>query len=151
MRAMTTEPLSGLPDPDTQPEFYDDTPTKRVVAWLIDTALVFGLWIVLTVVTLGIAVWLLPFFAVVDFFYRMVTIARGSATWGMRVMSIELRDRRGEPLDGGQAFLHTAGYMASIVTFPVQLVSMAMMVMTPRRQGLTDYVMGTAAVNRAAF
>ena len=150
MSAMT-EPARGLPDPEAQPEFYDDTPTKRALAWAIDTVLVFGLWIVLTVLTLGFAVWLLPFFAVLDFVYRTVTISRRSATWGMRAMSIELRDRRGEPLDFGQAALHTAGYMASIVTFPVQVVSAAMMLATARRQGLTDHVMGTAAVNRAAL
>ena len=150
MRAMT-QTYPGLPDPDAQPEFYDDTPTKRAIAWAIDTALVFGLWLVLTVLSAGLLVWLLPFFAVVDFLYRTTTISRRSATWGMRAMSIELRDRRGEPLDFGQAVLHTAGYMASIVTLPVQIVSGAMMLATPRRQGLTDHVMGTAAVNRAAL
>ncbi len=145
-----THAYPGLPDPDAQPEFYDDTPTKRAIAWAIDTALVWGLWAVLTVLTLGLAVLLLPLFAVIDAVYRTVTISRRSATWGMRAMSIELRDRRGEPLDFGQAALHTAGYMVSMVTFPVQLVSAAMMLATPRRQGLTDHVMGTAAVNRAA-
>ena len=146
-----TDPLAGLPDPEAQPEFYEDTPTKRAVAWLIDTALVWGLWLVLTVLTLGVAVWLLPFFAVLDFVYRVATISRRSATWGMRAMSLELRDRRGETLDFGQAFLHTSGYMFSAVTFPVQLVSILMMLATSRRQGLTDHVMGTAAVNRAAL
>lgn len=146
-----TDPLAGLPDPEAQPEFYEDTPVKRAIAWVIDTALVWGLWVVLTILTLGVAVWLLPLFALVDFLYRAVTIGRGSATWGMRAMSIELRDRRGEPLDFGQAVLHTSGYMVSMVTLPVQIASAAMMLATARRQGLTDYVMGTAAVNRAAL
>lgn len=150
MSAMT-DPMPGLPDPDAAPEFYEDTPTKRAIAWAIDAVLVFGLWVVLTVLSLGLLVWLLPFFAVLDFVYRAVTISRRSATWGMRAMSIELRDRRGEPLDAGQAILHTAGYMFSIVTFPVQVVSMVMMLATARRQGLTDHVLGTAAVNRAAL
>ena len=149
MTAMT-DPLAGLPDPEAQPEFYEDVPTKRAVAWAIDTALVFGLWMVLTILSAGILIWLLPFFAVVDFVYRTVTLSRRSATWGMRAMSIELRDRRGETLDLGQAFLHSSGYMVSVLTFPVQVISMVMMLATARRQGLTDHVMGTAAVNRAA-
>ena len=140
----------ALPDPDAAPEFYDDTPMKRAVAWALDSVLVWGLWLVLTVLTLGIGVFLLPFFAVIDFVYRWTTISRRSATWGMRMAGIELRDRRGEPLDSGQAFVHTAGYVASMVLFVPQIASAAMMLATPRRQGLSDHVLGTAAVNRAA-
>ena len=29
-----------IPDPVTQPEFYDDVPTKRAIAWMIDAVLV---------------------------------------------------------------------------------------------------------------
>ena len=142
-----TPDRNGLPSPEAAPELYRDVPSKRLVAWLIDTVLVWGLWVLLTVLTLGFLVWLLPFFAVIDFFYRTMGLANRSATVGMRVAGIEIRDRRGERLDFGQAFLHTAGYMFSMVTFPVQLVSILFMAGTERRQGLTDMVLGTAALN----
>ena len=61
---------------------------------------------------------------------------------------IEFRDRDGQPFDGGTAFLHTAGYTFSVVTVPLQLISIVMMITTERRQGLTDIILGTAAVNR---
>ena len=142
---------TGLPDPQAQPEFYDDVMLKRFLAWVVDSALVWGLWLVLSVLTLGILIWLLPFFAVLDFVYRTATLSRRSATWGMRLVGIELRDRRGEPLDGGQALAHTAGYMFSMVTFfPVQVASIVTMAATERRQSLTDMVLGTAALNRRA-
>ena len=142
---------SALPDPQSHPEFYDDVMVKRFVAWLVDSVLVWGLWVVLSVLTLGLLIWLLPFFAVLDFVYRASTLSRRSATWGMRLAGIELRDRRGEPLDGGQAFAHTAGYMFSMVMFfPVQIASIVMMAISDRRQSLTDMMLGTAAINRRA-
>ncbi|PRY95489.1 putative RDD family membrane protein YckC [Hasllibacter halocynthiae] len=139
--------LDGLPSPDARPELYRDVPAKRLVAWLVDAVIVWGLWLVLTILSLGLLVWLLPFFAVLDFFYRTIGLTNRSATVGMRLAGIEIRDRRGEPLDFGQAFLHTAGYMLSVITFPVQLVSILLMAGTERRQGLTDMVLGTAALN----
>lgn len=146
----TTRP-SGLPDPDYHAEFYADVPAKRLMAWVIDTLLITG--IVLAISLLGFFIPLLfwPFFyAVVSFLYRWWSIAAGSATPGMRVMAIELLDRDGRTFDGGTAFLHTAGYTLSVITAPLQLISVVMMLMTPRRQGLTDMVLGTAAVNRRA-
>ena len=88
-----------------------------------------------------------PLIAVVGFLYRWGTIAARSATPGMRMMAIEFRDRDGQRFDGGTAFLHTAGYTFSVVTVPLQLISIVMMLLTARRQGLTDIILGTAAVN----
>ena len=65
----------------------------------------------------------------------------------MRLFAIEFRRSDGSYFDGGTAFLHTAGYFASVAIFPAQLVSIAMMLLTPRRQGLTDAILGTAALN----
>jgi len=86
---------------------------------------------------------------VIGFFYRWFTIANRSATWGMRMMSIELRDAAGHRLDSGTAFWHTAGYTFSVVTAPLQLVSIVMMALTARGQGLSDTVLGTVMLNRS--
>ncbi len=140
---------SGLPDPEYHAEFYADVPSKRFLAWIIDVILISMITALLTLLGVLIPLLFLPFlFAAVSFLYRWSTIAGRSATPGMRFMAIELRDRDGQPLDGGTAFLHTAGYAISVMTFPLQLISIVMMLMTARRQGLTDTILGTAAVNR---
>ena len=149
MHASNTYP--NLPDPVVQPEFYDSVPIKRGIAWLIDAALILVLVVPIVVMTLFVALWFLPLlFFVVGFIYRVATITGGSATWGMRVMSIEFRDSRGEHFVFSQAFMHTLGYTVSISVFPLQLISIAMMFLTERGQGLTDMLLGTVAINRRA-
>ncbi|WP_366510405.1 RDD family protein [Marivita sp.] len=139
----------NLPDPMVQPEFYDSVPIKRGLAWVIDAALILALVVPIVVMTLFIALWFLPLlFFVVGFIYRVATLTGGSATWGMRLMSIEFRDSRGEHFDFSQAFMHTLGYTVSMSIFPLQLISIAMMFLTERGQGLTDMLLGTVAINR---
>lgn len=142
---------SGLPDPDRAREFYADTPVKRLLAWLADTVLV-GFLVLLTVpFTLGLALFFAPvLWLLLSFLYRWVTLANGSATWGMRLMSIEIRCADGTRLDTAKAFLHTLGYSVSVAVFPLQLVSIGLMLTSPRAQGLTDHLLGTAALNRSA-
>mgnify|MGYP001055338149 FL=1 len=149
MYASDTYP--NLPDPMVQPEFYDSVTIKRGLAWVIDAALILALVIPIVVMTLFVALWFLPFlFFVVGFIYRVATITGLSATWGMRMMSIEFRDSRGEHFDFSQAFMHTLGYTVSMSVFPLQLISIAMMFLTERGQGLTDMLLGTVAINRRA-
>lgn len=139
------------PDPDIQPQFYEGVPSKRLLAWVVDT-LIIGVLTLLTIpFTFFISLFFLPFvFFMISFAYRVVTLSRGSATWGMRVMAIELRDAQDAPFDVSQAFLHTLGYSLSIMIAPLQLISMVLMLSTERRQGLTDILMGTVALNRRA-
>ena len=140
----------GLPDPESQPEFYRGVAVKRGIAWLIDISIITLLALLALPFTLFSGVFFFPLLMLlIGFFYRWLTIAGGSATFGMRLMAIELRGADGERLGSGQAFLHTAGYLFSVVTAPLQLVSALLMLATPRAQGLTDHVMGTTALNRA--
>lgn len=139
----------GLPDPHSQAEFYDDVPTKRLIAWIVDSIII-GLFVfLLTLLSIFTALLILPLvWLTVGFLYRWISIAGSSATPGMRLVSIELRRQDGTPFDGTTALLHTAGYTFSVVTFPLQLISIALMLMTERKQGLTDLILGTAAINR---
>jgi len=59
-----------------------------------------------------------------------------------------MRTMHGERFDLGTAFGHTLGYSLSIAAFPVQAVSILLMLTTARGQGLTDHVLGTVALNR---
>lgn len=140
---------TGLPDPDAHPELYRDTTMKRAFAWLVDVVIIGAITGLVAVLTVFMAVLLLPLYAVVGFLYRWVTMA-GGGTLGHRLMALEFRDIEGKPFGAFTALLHTAGYTASIMIFPLQLVSIALMLMSPRGQGLTDHMLGTAALNRRA-
>lgn len=137
------------PHPDMQPEFYDGLLTKRLLAWIVDILIIGGLSLLTIPFTLFVSLFFLPVvFFMISFAYRLVTLSRGSATWGMRLMSIELRDHNDDPFDTSQAFLHTLGYTLSVMIAPLQLISVVLMLSTERRQGLTDMLMGTVALNR---
>jgi uncharacterized RDD family membrane protein YckC len=139
---------AGLPDPHRAPEFYQGVLPKRALAWVVDVALVHGATFVLGILTLTLAWWLWPLVALaLGFAYRVSTLAGRSATWGMRLMGIELRDHHGQRLDLPSATLHTVGYYVTLSFALPVLASVGAMLVTDRRQGLTDLVMGTAAIN----
>lgn len=141
--------MTALPDPDYQAEFYASVPSKRLLAWVVDSIVIFALSaaaVVLTAFT-GLLIWPL-LFLVIGFAYRTVTIAQGSATWGMRFAGIELRNGTGQRLDSTEAVLHTVGYSLSL-TFPVlQVISVILMLTSARGQGLSDHLLGTVMLNR---
>jgi uncharacterized RDD family membrane protein YckC len=144
-------PAPGLPDPAREAAFYEGVAVKRAFAFAVDFALIFVLALVILPFTAFAALFFFPFFiGVVGFFYRWATLASGSATWGMRLMAIEIRERDGLRLSAATAFLHVAGLYLSFAVFPVQIVSAVMMVALGRGQGLTDLLLGTAAINRPA-
>lgn len=80
--------------------------------------------------------------------YWWFTIASGSTTWGMRLMAIEFRDHGGGQFESSSALLHTLGFTVSVEVAPLQLISIIMICVTPRGQGLTDHLMRSAAINR---
>ena len=144
--------MTHLPDPDTQPQFYDGVAIKRLLAWVVDTILIVLVAVAILPFTAFTGVFFFPFLLlVVGFMYRTITLAGGSATWGMRLFSIEFRTMHGERFDLGTAFAHTLGYSISIAMFPAQAVSIILMLTTARGQGLTDHVLGTVAMNRRSI
>ena len=143
--------LWGLPDPDTQREFYQDVASKRAFAWVIDVILISLLVGVFVLFTVGFALFFVGFMVmIVSFTYRFLTLANGSATPGMRLVAIELRNHRGERFDTVTALLHTLGYLVSVSFVFPQAISILLMATSKRGQGLTDMVLGSAAVNRGA-
>lgn len=139
------------PDPDIQPEFYEGIPAKRLLAWVIDVLIIAGFTLIAVPLTAFIGLFFLPFlYMMIGFAYRIVTLSRGSATWGMRLMAIELRNRDDAPFDLPLAFAHTLGYTVSLAMPLLQLGSVVLMLGSERRQGLSDMVLGTVALNRRA-
>lgn len=143
---------NALPDPDTQAEFYDDIPTKRFVAWAVDMIITGILSIILLPFTAFLGLFIFPLFVTfVGFLYRWVTISQSSATLGMRFVSIEFRNRNGQVFDSTTAFLHTGITTACFLfMFIPQLISIALILVSPRKQSLADHMLGTVAINRAA-
>lgn len=137
------------PDPAVQPQFYEGIPMKRLLAWLVDMVVIVLVCLLIVPFTAFTGLFFFPLLMlVVGFVYRWATLANGSATWGMRLLSMELRRGDDRPFDGGTALMHTLGYSVSIA-FPVlQLISVVLMATSERRQGLTDMVLGTVPLNR---
>jgi len=141
--------MSHLPDPDRQPQFYEAVPTKRLIAWIVDSVVIFLFCLVAVLLTAFVGLFIWPLlYLVLGFAYRVVTLANGSATWGMRFTGIELRRNDGSSLDLSDAVLHTAGYTISLAFPLIQVVSVVMMLTGRFGQGLTDSVMGTVMLNR---
>ena len=155
---MTTRPfvrpasvLHGLPDPVREPAFYEGVTVKRGLAWVVDAAVTFLFCLLALPFTAFTALFWWPvLWLMVGFLYRWATLAGGSATWGMRLMGITLRDRSGGRLDAATAFAHVLGYSVSMAIFPLQLVSVTLMIVLGRGQGLTDLALGTAVINKPA-
>nr|WP_319251564.1 RDD family protein [uncultured Celeribacter sp.] len=139
----------GLPEPERQPDFYDAVPTKRALAFLVDTIIAVLIAALIVPFTAFTGIFFFPFLvAVVSFAYRVVTLTNASATLGMRLMGIEFRTARGERFDLGLAFLHTALFTAWCSMGLPQVVSVVLMLTTARKQGLSDLILGSAAINR---
>lgn len=140
-----------LPDPDTQPEFYADVAAKRLVAFVVDTLLILVISLLVVPFTAFTGLFFFPvLMALVGFAYRVVTIARGSATWGMGLMAIEFRAADGQRFDLPLAFAHTLGLTVSFALPILQVISIVLMLTGARGQGLSDHVLGSVAINRRA-
>jgi uncharacterized RDD family membrane protein YckC len=143
--------FTSLPDPEWHPELYADLPAKRLVAFLADSVIAGVLTLVLLPFTGFLAVFFLPFFyAAVAFVYRFLALAGGSATPGMRLVAIEIRDHEGRRLSRLTALLHTLIFTLALTTLLPVLISAGLMLWSQRHQGLHDLLLGTSALNRPA-
>lgn len=148
---MTYVETDMQPDPDRHAEFYDGVLMKRFLAWVIDLVLITVVTLVIVPFTAFTALFFLPvLFLTVGFLYRWVTLSGRSATWGMRMLSIEFLDRNGTRFDPGTALVWTTGYTLSMAFMLPQLLSVALMLLSARGQGLTDHVLGSVAINSPA-
>lgn len=140
---------SALPDPDYDAAFYDGVPAKRLFAWMIDVVLITITTVLIGILTFGLGFWLWPvFYLMTSFAYRSLTISAASATLGMRLMNIELRNAKGARLNQSEAVWHTGTYLAASLFVIIQLISAYLIVSTPRHRGLHDRFLGTAMINR---
>ena len=138
----------ALPDPLTQPAFYDGVAVKRLLAWVVDTVLIGMIAAVVASIPLFLLWFVFPLvFLVVSLIYRIGSIRAFSATPGMQLFNIQLRTHEGRRLDGTAAALHTIAYLIASAFFIPQVASVFMMLMTERGQGLHDMFTGVVAIN----
>ena len=111
-----------LPDPHYQPEFYADVPLKRLISWAIDTVIIVLLVVLILPFTAFTGLFFLPLLAfLVNFAYRVICLANGSATLGMRLTAIEFRTREARVLMLSDALLHTL-WLYAVVDVPHRAV-----------------------------
>ncbi|MEM1351162.1 MAG: RDD family protein [Pseudomonadota bacterium] len=143
--------MSALPDPQAQPAFYENVPLKRLFAWVVDATVTAVGCVMILPFTAFTGLFFLPFlFLVVGFAYRVITISNYSATLGMLLFAIELRQGDGTRMETASAFAHTLGYTMSWFVPVFQLISVIMMASTERGQGLSDMVLNTVMINKRA-
>lgn len=145
-----------LPDPESAPELFEGLLTRRVIAYLIDVALIVAITsvtglvgVIVGFLTFGLA-WLalvvvIPL--VIVGYYATTLGSHRRATIGMQMMDLVLTPTRGAPLEGWMAFLHALLFWITIwISWPV---SLAFALFTPRRQMLHDLVVGVLMLRRS--
>jgi uncharacterized RDD family membrane protein YckC len=137
-----------LPNPATQPEFFSGVLVKRLIAWTLDVIAITLISAIIATLPLFIGWFFFPLiFLAVKLVYCIGSISRFSATPGMRLMNIELRNRDGRALESSEAALHTISYVISMAFIIPQLITMALMVLSPKGQGLHDMFVGATVIN----
>lgn len=141
-------------NPTTQPEYFEAVLSRRLMAFLVDVAIIFSLSIVAFVFlliagifTFGLA-WLLMglTFPAVALLYNAWTLSRPqSATIGMRMFDLEMRLWHGERIYGLLAAFHALLYYLSVsILTPIVLL---LALFNDRKRCLHDFVAGTVVIN----
>jgi uncharacterized RDD family membrane protein YckC len=146
-------------DPWLQPEFFDGVPARRIIAFMIDLAIImtpvvfawmfifffgivtFGLgWALHYLVAPGAAIWALAY-------YGLTMGGPASSTIGMRVVDLEVRTWYGAPCYFPLGAVHALVFWVSIAALtPLVLV---VGLLNERHRLLHDFVVGTVVINNA--
>ncbi|MEM9232442.1 MAG: RDD family protein [Pseudomonadota bacterium] len=143
----------GIPHPDRDSQFYEGVPVRRLAAFVIDMVVIFVLTavsaFVLLVATFGLSGPIIPLvITLTGFFYRYLMLKQRSATIGMLLTGIEVRNSEGDKLDNTMAFLHTATYTATFIVTPLMLIGWFLMLSDSHRRLMHDSILGTVVINR---
>lgn len=147
-------------DPATQPELFEGVLARRVVAFIVDFVII-SIPVVLAamfifafgIVTLGLGFalyWLLPSATVIwAIVYFGVTLGGpASATFGMRVMDLEMRTWYGAPAYFVLGAVHAVAFWFTVSFFTPFVLLVAFF--NERGRLLHDIILGTVIINNAA-
>lgn len=153
---MTDAPRVEILPPPGSPIFgierFEGVLSRRIFAFILDCILIGLLTIAFVVFSLFLAILtfgllIIPIGGVLTFFYfTLFTGGAKSATPGMRLMGIELRDSRGGRPDLLQAGVRTLVFMASNTVLPVIICAVALFDL--RRRTIHDMLTSTVVVRR---
>jgi uncharacterized RDD family membrane protein YckC len=159
-RSNGTPPRPHAFDPYAQPELFSGVLTRRMFAFLVDVVvisipIILGVIFIAVfgVVTLGLGwalFWLVSPATVVwpVVYYGMSLGGPHSATWGMRMMGVQMRTFSGQPGYFLLGAAHAVLFWASISLLTPLVLIVALL--NGRRQLLHDLVLGTVVVNSSA-
>ncbi len=145
-------------DPETRPELFSGIIGKRVMAFIIDAVVIAVLWLLGSVVIFILGLlsfglfWLLWGAALILLVLGYEALTLGgpySATYGMRIMGIEMRTWYGERPGVLQAAAHSLLFYFSVTltTFLILLVPL----LNNRKRCVHDFLCGTVFVNTEAL
>ena len=148
----------GVPDPSRDPQFYQGVPLRRFVAFVVDIGVVLFLLMCLVFVggalSLGAIFFAGPLimvmFSMTGFVYRWIMLAQRSATVGMILTGIEVRDGNGDEMGTLTGFIHTAGFYATFFFLPLLFIGWFLMFSSPHRRAMHDLILGSVVINKPA-
>lgn len=136
---------------------FDGVLTRRVLAFLIDYAIIALLLIpaavilfVFSILTLGLGFMLFPviFFIVAGLYFALTLGSHRQATPGMQVMDLSMARDDGRPMDFGTSLVHVLAFwiINSLLTPFLLLIGL----FTERRRLVHDMLLGTYMVRTSA-
>lgn len=154
--AMEVPVRPELPDPDTAPELFDGVLTRRMIAFVVDMAIIGVLatviatiGLVLGFLTLGLGWLALPIvipLAILGY-YAATLGSPMRATVGMQLLDLVLTPTRGRPLDGWKILIHPLVFWITVwIAWPISLL---VALVTPRREMAQDLIAGTLMLRRS--
>ncbi|MBX3514995.1 MAG: RDD family protein [Xanthobacteraceae bacterium] len=156
----SNEPRPHAYDPVTQPELFEGVLSRRIVAFLIDATIVLVPVVILSFFMLIFAVVTLGFGAVVFGLLGPITMiwavlyvgltlgSPHSATYGMRMMGLQMRTWYGAPMYFLLGAVHALFFwvLSSALTPLILIVAL----FNSRRRTLHDYLTGSVMINDEA-
>jgi uncharacterized RDD family membrane protein YckC len=146
--------LGDPPDPMARPDYYDGVVLRRSIGYLIDCVILFLLGLVLTValsifgiITFGLGFHLFPLLSIVPIAYSTLLIGGAdSATFGMRLMDVQVRSWSGERPNMVQALVMTLLFYGTIAI--TWFFGLLVVFFNIRRRAAHDFLAGTVVVRR---
>lgn len=142
------------PDPMARPDYYDSIVLRRSIAYLIDCAILFLIGLALTlalaifgIITLGLGFHFFPLLSIVPIAYSTALIAGSdSATFGMRIMGVEVRSWSGERPNFVQALVMSLLFYGTIAI--TWFFGLLVVFFNVRRRAVHDFLAGIVVVRR---
>lgn len=146
--------IGAPPDLFARPEYFNSIVLRRSIAYLVDGIIlvIFGAVLIVAlsifgVITFGFGFHLFPLLSIVPIAYATVLIGGpDSATFGMRLMDVQVRSWSGERPNMVQALVMTVLFYGTIAI--TWFFGLLVVFFNTRRRTAHDFLAGTVVVRR---